>query len=67
MWVSFRSEARIYVESRKLMDIKQILRRIDHWFGTTSLAIQLWDLYVVANEQNYYCHDLGWRNFKAFL
>jgi hypothetical protein len=24
----------------------------DHWFGSCSLAIQFWDLYVIVNEQN---------------
>ena len=24
----------------------------DHWFGSSSLAIQFWDLYIINNEQN---------------
>ena len=30
----------------------------DHWFGNTSLAIQYWDVYILANEQNITISDV---------
>jgi hypothetical protein len=30
----------------------------DHWFGSCSLAIQFWDLYVIVNEQNILIADV---------
>jgi hypothetical protein len=30
----------------------------DHWFGTCSLAIQYWNVYILANEQNISVDDV---------
>jgi len=30
----------------------------DNWLGSSSLAIQFWDLYVIVNEKNGTIHDL---------
>ena len=30
----------------------------DNWLGSSSLAIQFWDLYVIVNEKNKTIHDL---------
>ena len=37
---------------------RKVKFREDHWFGATSLAIQYWDVYILANEQNVTISDV---------
>jgi hypothetical protein len=42
----------------KIGDGKRVKFWEDNWLGTSSLAIQFWDLYVILNEKNKTVHDL---------
>jgi hypothetical protein len=42
----------------KIGDGKRVKFWEDNWLGTSSLAIQFWDLYVILNEKNKTIHDL---------
>jgi hypothetical protein len=42
----------------KIGDGKRVKFWEDNWLGTSSLAIQFWDLYVILNENNKIVHDL---------